>query len=166
MFERRGHTRKQRTIFGVHQQHSKNRGSREKHAWQSQQSEKWYSKTLVPLRRCSNFHLVHISLFLLPRYRSKGLEQLPVWKTRFTCFVKCVHKQVSFLTSFSKRQEFERREEREWHFCHLAFSHCARMWKVSFLLSFDKSEKPIHFFKLNYLRIKVSTAVTRVDHLA
>ena len=31
MFERRGHTRKQRTIFGVHQQHSKNRGSREKH---------------------------------------------------------------------------------------------------------------------------------------
>ena len=32
MFERRGHTREQRTIFGVHQQHSKNRGSREKHA--------------------------------------------------------------------------------------------------------------------------------------
>ena len=31
MFERRGHTRKQRTIFGVHQQHSKNRGSKEKH---------------------------------------------------------------------------------------------------------------------------------------
>ena len=31
MFERRGHTRKQRTIFGVHQQYSKNRGSREKH---------------------------------------------------------------------------------------------------------------------------------------
>ena len=31
MFERRGHTRKQRTIFGVHQQHSKNKGSREKH---------------------------------------------------------------------------------------------------------------------------------------
>ena len=31
MFERLGHTRKQRTIFGVHQQHSKNRGSREKH---------------------------------------------------------------------------------------------------------------------------------------
>ena len=31
MFERRGHTRKQQTIFGVHQQHSKNRGSKEKH---------------------------------------------------------------------------------------------------------------------------------------
>ena len=31
MFESRGHTRKQRTIFGVHQQHSKNKGSREKH---------------------------------------------------------------------------------------------------------------------------------------
>lgn len=31
MFERRGHTRKQRTIFGVHQQHSKNRGLKEKH---------------------------------------------------------------------------------------------------------------------------------------
>ena len=31
MFERRGHTRKQRTIFGVHQQHSKNKGSKEKH---------------------------------------------------------------------------------------------------------------------------------------
>ena len=31
MFERRGHTINQRTIFGVHQQHSKNKGSREKH---------------------------------------------------------------------------------------------------------------------------------------
>ena len=31
MFERRGHTINQRTIFGVHQQHSKNKGSKEKH---------------------------------------------------------------------------------------------------------------------------------------
>ena len=38
--------------------------------------------------------------------------------------------------------------------------------KIVVPIKFRQIGKPIHFFKLNYKSIKVSTAFTRVDHLA